>query len=128
MSKRSKNSNRRQKSRIYWREQGGQPRAYADFRDIGGGREELICPGESRATTDPEIAERLASDRLRELQEERRDRTLYKVRRRETLQSLVAMHLVKKATANTVGVSHLAALQQRLDTAIAFFGEKRNPA
>ena len=43
--------------RIYWREQGGSKRAYGDFRDVGGKREGLIPPGETRATTDPVLAE-----------------------------------------------------------------------
>ncbi len=62
------------RSRIYWRERGGERRAYGDFRDyaeVGGGREALIPPGAPTATTDPVIAEVLVGHRLTELQERR---------------------------------------------------------
>ena len=62
---------RRKTTRLYWRERGGERRAYADlraFRDVGGGQEALIAPGESSATTDPDIAERLLTDRVAELE------------------------------------------------------------
>ena len=45
------------------------PRAYGDFRDVGGGLEPLIVPGDHCATMDPRIAEKLAADRLLELEE-----------------------------------------------------------
>ena len=47
---------------------GGEKRAYIDLRDLGGGREALIPPGESRATTDPDIAAELAARRVKELE------------------------------------------------------------
>ena len=61
---------RRRESRIYWRNQGGEGRAYADFRDfhdVGGRREALVAPGESAATSDPREAEFLMARRLEEL-------------------------------------------------------------
>lgn len=64
-----RSKSRKAKSRIYWRDQGGERRAYADFRDMGGGREALIAPGEFRATTDRLIAEKLMGNRLSDLQE-----------------------------------------------------------
>jgi hypothetical protein len=54
----------RKKSRIYWRNQGGVQRAYGNFRDVGGGREALIPEGETRATTDPVVADALVAKRL----------------------------------------------------------------
>ena len=69
----------RLKSRVYARRRGREVRYYAEFRDyadVGGGREALIPPGDKLATTDPVIAEKLAGDRLRELQEAKRNRVL----------------------------------------------------
>ncbi|MEX1182152.1 MAG: site-specific integrase [Gemmatimonadota bacterium] len=116
---------KRKKSRVYWRQQGGARRAYGDFRDVGGGREALIAPGEQRAATDPVIAERLAADRLSELLGEKRDAVLFGIRRKETLLSFAAYHLVQKAKAGSGTEQHLAAVQQRLDVAAAFFGADR---
>ena len=70
---------RRRNGRIYWRERGGEKRAYGDFRDyrdVGGGREALIPPGEPQATFDSVVAEKLIADRLKELQERVRPRCL----------------------------------------------------
>jgi hypothetical protein len=64
----------RQKSRIYWRDQGGERRAYADFRDIGGKRIPLIPEGDRRATTDELLAEQLAAKELEKLMSGKRDR------------------------------------------------------
>lgn len=66
---------RRSKPRIYWRERGGERRAYGDFRDyadIGGGREALIPVGRSQATTDAEEADVLLAERLKALDAKRR--------------------------------------------------------
>ena len=63
---------RKRKSRVYWRFQGGERRAYGDFRDLGGGREALIPPKAKRATTDPDIALELVAQRVRELEQRRR--------------------------------------------------------
>src|SRR3989441_2256558 len=63
-------SGKRKRSRVFWREQGGAQRAYADFRDyadVGGRREALMVLGETLATTDLGIAEVLAAKRLAEL-------------------------------------------------------------
>lgn len=58
------------KSRIYQK----RGRFYADFRNLEGRLEALIPPGESRATTDPDVAARLVSDRLTELREAKESR------------------------------------------------------
>jgi integrase len=116
------------RSRVYGRTRGGETRYYGDFRDLGGGQEALKVRGEKRATTDPEIAERLAADRVRELQAQRRDRVLFGIERQETLKSFAAHHLIMKAKAGSVGVQHMKATQQRLDTAILFFGPDRDIA
>ena len=62
----------RRRTRVYWRGRGSEHRAYADFRDfadVGGRREALIWPGETRATIDPDRADKLVADRLRQLEE-----------------------------------------------------------
>jgi integrase len=61
---------------IYWRNQGGKLRAYADLRYLGGRREALIPPGERRATSDPEIAQKLLYLRVRELEEQNKKSVL----------------------------------------------------
>jgi len=56
---------------IYWRTRSdGRPRAWGDFREYAaqlGKREPLVAPGESRATTDPVLAQSLFAARLAEL-------------------------------------------------------------
>src|SRR5438128_8165073 len=54
---------------IRWRRQGGQLRAYAELRSLGGGQPALIPPGEKRATTDPETAEILLHQYIEKLRE-----------------------------------------------------------
>jgi hypothetical protein len=117
---------KKRKGRIYWRDQGGVLRAYADFRDLGGGREALIPQGETRATTDPVIAEALVADRLRELYEQGRDRSLLGVRRRATLGEYAAEHLVKKARSRKVTDRWLGELEHKLELALEFFGSDRD--
>ena len=122
---------RKPRKRIYWRNQGIHLRAYGDFRDFGdveGGREALIPEGATTATTDPVIAESLVADRLAELQEKRRNKTLLGIERQATLKGFTSHHLVQKRRAGRVGRQHLKALQQRLQVAVEFFGEKQDVA
>lgn len=115
-------------SRIYWRATGKTRRAYGDFRDLGGGRERLVAPGERAATTDPDVAAALAAARIRELEQQRRNRTLLGVERDTTLGSYVERHLVLKAEAARVTDQWIEQTQVRLDRAIAFFGGDRSLA
>ena len=55
---------KRSRNPIIWRDQGGAPRAYGDFRFLGGSREALCLPGTKRGVTDPELAEVLGSEAL----------------------------------------------------------------
>ncbi len=115
---------KREKSRIYWRGR----RAYADFRDFansGGGREALIPPGESRATTDPIIAEKLVGDRLRELQERKRNRVLLGVERDAGLQEFASHHLVEKVRSGKFTDRWLQVMEGHLQEAVEFFGGDR---
>ncbi len=116
---------KRQRGRIYWRERGGVRRAYADLRDLGGGREALIPPGESLATSDLVVAEKLTVDRLQELQARLRDRVLLGVERRAGLKEFAAHHLVEKARAGKVTEKHLERTQLCLQRAVEFFGAER---
>lgn len=120
---------RKPKSRVYWRYQGTNGRAYGDFRDfsdVGGGREALIPRGALLATTDPVIAQTLASDRLAELQERRRNKTLLGVEQQASLAEFAAHHLVQKKKAGRVTDRHLADTEQRLRVALEFFGGGRD--
>ena len=93
---------KRVRSRIYWRQRGGERRAYADFRDyaeVGGGREALAPTGSTTATSDPVIAEVLVGRRLAELQERRRSGVVTGVTRQATLGDYVAHHLREKERA-----------------------------
>ena len=64
------------KSRMYWRIRGGERRAYADFRALGGKREPLIAPGEHLATSDRDVAASLYGQRLAALEAKRRGQAL----------------------------------------------------
>lgn len=122
---------RRRTSRLYWRERGGQRRAYADlraFRDVGGGQEALVAPGESSATTDQDIAERLLTDRVAELEQRRRNRTLLGIEREATLQDFASYHLVEKAKSGRVTAAWLEQTERQLRVAVAFFGAGRDVA
>lgn len=116
---------RKRESRVYWRERNGTRRAYADFRDfadVGGGREALIAPGETVATTDPDQAAELAAARVRELEKIRRTRTLLGVTE-ATLAGYAAHHLEAKTRARKVTYRHLADLEQRLRAWIEHVGD-----
>jgi hypothetical protein len=121
-------SSKKAKSRIFWRTQGGERRAYADFRGIGGGREALIVAGESRATTDPLIAEKLVANRLSELQAEKRNGVLLGVKRKAKPSAFVAEHLVQKAKSGRFSDTWLADSERMLTIAIKFFGSERDLA
>jgi integrase len=116
------------KSRIYWRDRGGERRAYADFRDVGGGREALIPDGETRAATDSVIAEKLVADRLVALRGEKQDSVLLGIKNRAKLGAFIADHLVKKAESGRFSSSWLADSERMLTLAVQHFGENRDPA
>jgi integrase len=114
------------KSRIYWREQGGDRRAYADFRNVGGGREALVDRknGDTRATTDPEVAEKLVADRLTELLGKKRDKA-FGARPETKLGDYVAYHLVQKAKSGKYSETWLADSERMLTIAIEHFSADR---
>lgn len=121
----------RKRSRIYWREQGGERRAYGDFRDVGGGREALInrAAGETRATTDSVVAEKLVADRLAELQKQKldsgRDSALIGLKQRAKLEAFVTHHLIQKAKSGKFSETWLTDTERMLKLAIEHFGADR---
>lgn len=122
---------RKRTSRIYTRTRGGVTRYYADLRDfadVGGAREALIPEDGSTATTDPDIAAKLAAERLEELEERRRNKAILGIERTTTLKAYVAYHLEQKAQTEEIETSWLDMVQLHLDTAIEFFGSARDLA
>lgn len=117
------------KQRIYWREQGGAPRAYGDFReyhDVGGGREALVAVGEKLATTDPTVAAFLVGRRLEDLEARRRGRVFGGAGRSATLEGFAAEHLVAKAKGGKVTERWLSSTELHLRRAVAHFGAARD--
>jgi integrase len=83
--------------RVRWRNQGGELRAYADLRDLGGGRVALIPPNEHFGTTDPEIAEELISELIAKLKQERKDQILLGLDPNANLAEFCIHHLEARA-------------------------------
>jgi integrase len=110
---------KRKNGRVYWRS----GRAYGDFRDLGGGREALKAPGDKLATTDPDVAAKLASDRVAELEEQKRNRGLGITPNdtATTLKAYAAYHLLEKAKAGKVSDRWMQQAELRLRAAIDFF-------
>ena len=118
---------RRRESRIYWRNQGGERRAYADFRDfhdVGGRREALVAPGDNAATTDHRQAESLMASRLEELKSLRQGKH---VERHEpmALAELVRLHLITTKDEGEVTDDWIEATEKFLRRAVEFFGGDR---
>jgi hypothetical protein len=120
MAKR-KPSGTRANSRIRWRDQGGQLRAYADLRDLGGGLRALIPPGETRATTAPEMAEHLLVQMMTNLLERRRDKVLLGLDPDADLEEFARHHLKAKARSGEYTEQWLTISRTYLDRAIAYF-------
>lgn len=109
------------RSRIWWRNQGGVPRAYADLRDVDGSRRALIAPGESQATTDPEIAESLLTKLLTELEEQRRNRVLLGLDPEADLAESCIEHVQEKEDSGEYDERWLRVLTTYLARAVFFF-------
>ncbi len=116
---------------MYWRAQGGERRAWADFRDLGGKREPLKVPGEKRATTDPKLAEVLCAQRLAHVTRDLakgQERAVHSLPPRAHLAKLVEEYLVARAKAGVVTDERIAASQSYLTRAIDFFGQRADLA
>lgn len=121
---------KRKKTRVRWRKRGDAPRrAYGDFRDyddVGGKREALIAPGETMATTDPVIADKLVADRLAELEERRRNRVYLGIQEPAAFKAFAIHHLKqKKASRKGYTERWLGEMKRRLREASEFFGPDR---
>lgn len=113
--------------RIYTRERGGEARYYADFRDyadVGGGQEALKPEGSTTATTDEELAEILAADRLKELAQLRQNKAVTGIREPRYLEEFAAFHLKQKAKAGQ-SPKYLASVEKHFERAVALFGANR---
>lgn len=119
---------KRRKSRLYTRNRGGVNRFYVDLRDLGGGREALIPEDETVATSDPDVAQELAAQRVRELELSRRNKTLIGVERQSGLAAFAAHHLEEKARAGKVTDAWLEQTERQLRVAVEFFGADRDLA
>ncbi len=103
-------------------------RWWADLRafgDVGGRREPLVAPRETVATTDRTVAETLLSDRLKHLQERRRNRTLLGVEGQESLAEYASRHLVQKAKSDRFTEKWLQESEHRVRRAVEYFGGDR---
>jgi integrase len=125
MGKRKRAS--RPKSRIYWRERGGNRRAYADFRDIGGKRIPLVADGDKRATTDSLLAEQIAAKRLEELMAGKREREAGK-KAPTLIGEYASYHLIAKAKSGRYSELWLEDSERMLGVAIEHFGKDRDLA
>ena len=118
-------------SRIYWRDQGGVRRAYADFRDfadVGGGREALVPEGQRQATADEDVAQSLATDRLKALEAKRRGIHILGVTKRSGLAAYASYHLVKKKQQGKTTDHELAKNEKRLQNAVTFMISRKGAA
>ncbi len=115
---------KKRRSRVYW----NHGRLWGDFRDfaaVGGRREPLIPHGERLATTNPDVAARLADQRMRVLQELKDRLHLSGRRPSPTLAEFAGTHLVAKKRAGKVTDGWLAATEGFLRRAIEHFGAER---
>src|SRR2546426_9468902 len=117
---------RRSRSRIIWREQGGAPRAYGDFRQLGGGREALRLPGTKRGVTDPELAEVLFEKHAGALREARL-RGAVGLPQPATLATFAAEHLMAKAKGGKSTDAWLVQGERHLKPAGSEVGGERAP-
>jgi integrase len=74
------------------------------------------------------LAEKLVADRLKELQERRRNRVLLGVEKQIGLAEFASHHLVQKARSGRFTEQWLASVEMHLRTAVDFFGAERDLA
>jgi integrase len=114
---------RKRRSRVYLRGS----RYWGDFRDyitVGGKLEALVPPGDHLATTDLDVANKLAGERLQELERRKRGKDLFGIEVQTTLREYSAHHLMEKARAGKVTTVWLERTEDRLRAAVEFFGDR----
>jgi integrase len=119
---------RKRITRIYTRSRGGAVRYYGDFRDyadVGGGREPLVPRGGRVATSDRDVAQDIAAQRVRQLDALRRKKQITGVGKESGLAAFAALHLDMKAEAGKVETSSIEMMELHLRSAVAFFGQDR---
>lgn len=116
----------RKLSRIYTRTYPGGVRFWADFRSLGGGREALVPPGEAQATTDPDVAQHLAAERVRELEHQRRTKALLGIERDASLAPFASHHLIEKKRSGVVTDNWVGESEMQLQRAVDYFGADRS--
>lgn len=116
-------------ARIYWRRHGDGPaRAWGDFTSFGHGREPLVEPGSLKrlGTTNPTVAAKVFTDRVKELEQAKVDRAVLGVERRMTLGAFIPQHLALRRQEATVTETWLKETSARLQSgAIRFFRADR---
>jgi integrase len=103
-------------------------RWWGDFRiyaDAGGAQEPLVAEGAKLATTDRTLARQLYAERVKHLEQARRDRVVLGVSAIIGLEAFAARHLVDMAKAGRTTDDWLAYHQTALERAVAFFGRDR---
>jgi integrase len=124
---------KRQGIRIYTRKRGSRARYYVDLRAYSdvlrpeeSVREALVPDGETMATSDADVARKLAAERADELERRRRSKHLLGIKRESTLAEYAAYHLEQKAAAGAATEAWLEQVEMHLRSAAEFFGAGRN--
>jgi integrase len=113
---------RKNRGRLYARSRdGGEVRYYADLRSFGKNYQALVAPGETMATTDPDVAAVLLADVLKVAEAEKSGVTLPKQKPPASLAWLAAKHLEAKAAHGEITTHWLEEHERMLNGAIAFF-------
>lgn len=102
-------------------------RWYGDFRDLGGKLEALIDRehGERLATTDPDVADKLVTQRVKDLEKIKRGIGLIGRGREEALGPFAQHHLERKRKDGEATDWTLGGVQRCLERAVEFFGTGR---
>ncbi len=111
----------KENARIFWRNQGGKQRAYADLRFLGGGQPALIPPGEKRATTDPEIAEQLLHQLLAKLTKRKAKKVRAAISPGPDLADFAIHHLEEQAASDNYDTEWLTDSEAHLALAVDYF-------
>lgn len=100
-------------------------RTYSDFRNIGGSIEALKEPGSTVTTSDPDIANALASAIVKRLESEKRGLALIGTASVPRLGEFAAHHLKQKKLHGECTDWTLGGVQRSLERAVEFFGASR---
>jgi integrase len=107
--------------RIRWRDQGGEARAYADLRSLGGGQPALIPPGQTRATTDPEIAEILFDQLVRKFMAREKKKILHALASGPDLTDFAGHYSAELAASDDYDADELRELDACLVRVVDYF-------